>query len=91
MHRSRSILVVSTFSTVSVLSFDPSRVRALCVEEPYLGGISSDSSNSPQNYLSKTTLQKLFKSVKVTLKLCEVKVPFNVSISALEQTHKMQV
>ena len=33
-HRSRSISDVSTFSTVSVFSFDPIRVRALCVEEP---------------------------------------------------------
>ena len=39
--RSRSILDVSSLSTVSVLSFDPIRVRALCVEELQLGWISS--------------------------------------------------
>ena len=33
MHRSRSISDISSFSTVSVLSFDPSSERALCVEE----------------------------------------------------------
>ena len=33
-HRSRSISDVSSFSTVSVLSFDPIRVMALCVEVP---------------------------------------------------------
>ena len=43
-HRSHSISDVSSFSTVSVLSFDPIRVRALCVEEPQLGCISSDHS-----------------------------------------------
>ncbi len=32
-HRSRSISDVSSFSTVSVLSFEPIRMRALCVEE----------------------------------------------------------
>ena len=32
---------VSSFSTVSVLSYDPIRVRALCVEEPQLRCISS--------------------------------------------------
>ena len=40
-HISRSISDVSSFSIVSVLSFDPIRVRALCVEEPVLGWISS--------------------------------------------------
>ena len=33
-HRSRLISEVSAFSSVTVLSFDPIRVRALCVEEP---------------------------------------------------------
>ena len=33
-HRSRSNSDVSACSMVSVLSFDPIRVRALCVEEP---------------------------------------------------------
>ena len=33
-HKSRSIAKVSSLSTASVLSFDPIRVRALCVEEP---------------------------------------------------------
>ena len=32
-HRSCSISDVSSFSTVSVLSFDPVRMKALCVEE----------------------------------------------------------
>ena len=40
-HRSRSILDVLSFSTVPVLSCYPIRVRALCVEEPQLGCISS--------------------------------------------------
>ena len=40
-HRSRLILDVSSFTMVSVLSFYSIRVRALCVEEPQLGCISS--------------------------------------------------
>ena len=40
-HRSGSISDVSSVSTVSVLSFDPIRVRALYVEEPLLRCISS--------------------------------------------------
>ena len=40
-HRSRSISDVSSFSTVSVLSFYPIRVRALCVKQPQVGCISS--------------------------------------------------
>ena len=45
-HRCRSISDVLSFSTVSVVSFDPIRVRALCVEEPQLGRISSDRTRS---------------------------------------------
>ena len=41
MHRSRSVLDVLSFSTVSVLSFYPTCVRALSVEEPQLGCVSS--------------------------------------------------
>ena len=41
VHRFRSISDVSSFSTVSVLSFDPILVRALCVGEPRLGCFSS--------------------------------------------------
>ena len=42
-HISRSISDVSSFSTVSVLSFDPILKRALCVEVPQFGCISSGS------------------------------------------------
>ena len=38
-HRSRSISDVSSFSTVSVLSFYDIRVRALRVQKPQLGCI----------------------------------------------------
>ena len=41
MHRSRSISDIPSFSKVSVLSFDPIHVRALCVELSQLGCISS--------------------------------------------------
>ena len=40
-HRSRSISDVPSFSMGSVLSCYPIRARALCVEEPQLGCISS--------------------------------------------------
>ena len=40
-HRSRSNSDVASFSTVSVLSFYPIRVRALRAEEPQLRCISS--------------------------------------------------
>ena len=40
-HRSRSISDVSSLSTVSVLRFDPIRLRAPCVEESQLGCICS--------------------------------------------------
>ena len=43
MHRSHSISDVLSFSMVSVLSFDPIGVRALCGEESQLGCISSGS------------------------------------------------
>ena len=50
MHSSRSILDVSSFGTVSVLSFNPIRIRALCIEEPQLGCISSDVINEYVTY-----------------------------------------
>ena len=40
-HRSHSISDISSFSTVSVLSFYTIHVRALCVKEPQLRRISS--------------------------------------------------
>ena len=41
MHRSHSISDISSFNMVSMLSFDPIRVRVLYVEEPQLRCISS--------------------------------------------------
>ena len=49
-HRSRSISDVLSFSTVSVLGFDPIRVRALYVEEPQLRCISSGFTNNTISY-----------------------------------------
>ena len=40
-HRSRSISDVSSFSTVSVLCSNSTRVRVLCAEETQIGCISS--------------------------------------------------